>query len=115
MLFHRMWEPPDWHCCPDCSALRVSRPFLLHDQRETKPIAAELCEECQAIVMEGALDRLLELESRMVETTARLKSPESRPLCREAVREHINVLRTSLQVMDEYQALLLTMREKDEP
>jgi hypothetical protein len=115
MLFHRMWEPPDRHCCPDCSALRVSRPFLLHDQRETRPAAAELCEECRAIIIEDAVDRLLELESRIVETKAKLKSPENRPLYREAVREHINVLKTSLQVTDEYQALLFTMREKDEP
>jgi len=115
MLFHRMRETPDWHWCPDCSALRISRPFLLHDRRETKPAVDELCEECRAIVVEDAVGCLLELESHMAETKAKLENSDSHPLCKEAVREHINVLKTSLQVMAGYQALLVTMREKDEP
>jgi hypothetical protein len=115
MLFHRMWGTPDRHCRLDCSALRVSRPFLLHDQRESRPAVGEICEECQAILLEDALDGLLELESRIAQTRAKLKNSESHPICEEAVREHMNVLKTSLQVMDECHALLFNLREKGEP
>lgn len=72
-----------------------------------KPTEGELCEECQAI-LESALDRLLELESRVVESRTKLISNASNgPLQRETVREHIDVLKTSLLAMDEYRALLL--------
>lgn len=111
MLFHRILGTSIWHCNVDCSVLRVSRPFLLQDRRESEPAADELCEECKALLLEGAVDRLLELESRMVEMKAKLKRAGGRPISKEVARQHLDVLKTSLLAVDEYRALLFRFRQ----
>ena len=64
--------------------------------------------------MKTVSDRLIDLDARITQSKAKLKDAEANPVWTPSVRQQIDAIRTSLAVMEEYRALLLSLRERGE-
>ena len=104
MLSNRMWGTSAGHCCLECA----TRPPAGDRRGDIQPAFDELCEKCQSALLADVAGHLLELEARIVESKTTLrKNAEARALYKEAARAHIDLLKSSLLVLNEYRAILL--------